>query len=403
MARNDGADGYVGVSHRVYTETERFVTFFYAAAANLILVFSIQNRIPVVITTGVVVFLLFDWLSRIRLPAQIPNRPENGTISYILGKTLLEIVGVAVLVIALRAVLSNSKSVPGLELLGPAVIPDFGLFGVFAIITGLWNVLMLTQEDTPKYVKLLVGSFSGDIVDNPKVKKFKHQFIEIFKNQTERSESDQDSGNAHRLNSREVINTLLLPANTRIVGQLVGIHLSVGNFLSGLFLIISTIYLKGTPVGSLLTNGQGLPLEGTVGLFALVLGAVLFGLTWIIVTRGLFNGDWRFFASIFLVLPVTALLFMSVVPASSVLFIAVLISFSYFLFIMREVFDSEYRQNYASVIGSVLLLLAYLFLLVSLNSIALTTLIIIEQSAMTIVFLLITTNFGTAHDDTVQV
>lgn len=403
MARKDGADGYVGVSHRVYTETERFVTFFYAAAANLILVFSIQNRIPVVITTGVVVFLLFDWLSRIRLPAQIPNKPENGTISYILGKTLLEIVGVAVLVIALRDVLSNSKNVPGLELLGSAVIPGFGLFGAFAIITGLWNVLMLTQEDTPKYVKLLVGSFSGGVVDDPKVRKFRDRFIEIFKNQTEQSEIDQESGNGHRLNGLEIINTVLLPANTRIVGQLVGIHLSVGNFLSGLFLIISTTHLKGTPFGSLLTNGQGLPLEGTVGPFALALGAILFISTWILVSSGLFHGDWRFFASIFLVLPVTALLFMSVVPASSVLFIAVLISFSYGLFITREVFDSQYRQRRASAIGSVLLLMAYLFLLISLNSIALTTLIIIEQSAMTIVFLLITTNLGTAHDDTVQV
>ncbi|MEO6325209.1 MAG: hypothetical protein ABIT01_09995 [Thermoanaerobaculia bacterium] len=137
-----------------------FSTFLYAAAVHLIIHHSYraggsppEAAIMVVLLIG---FVFSDWSSRTRLPSLTGDRI---TAPLLLVKTFLEIFGVYFLVSSFLLLVAHEA--PGRAVAAGALGP-YSTFGVFLVVTWLWDLFMLGVMKGLRWVDLFWAIVRGD-------------------------------------------------------------------------------------------------------------------------------------------------------------------------------------------------------------------------------------------------
>jgi hypothetical protein len=228
--------------------SDNFVTFLYAAAVHLIIAdfarpapITVQRSIAVLF---LILFVLSDWLSRMRLPRLLPTE-DRVSIRNQLLKTTLEISGLFFLVLAWLALIESfSKSSEAIVVIdhssfwtGP-LTPDRA-FALFLVATFLWNLLMLLVMRKIGWRDLVRMGISGSALDSDKVKPYATRFWLFWQKLETRVRDDFEQG-SHRAPRNFLLAqpVLLLEAFVRTGAQIVVHHIAWTNILAAMFILV---------------------------------------------------------------------------------------------------------------------------------------------------------------------
>jgi hypothetical protein len=235
--------------HRLEVFSDTFVTFLYAASIHLIVAHLDYESLTMLESVGVlliILFLLSDWLSRMRLPRLL--RPgDEMSIAQQLFKTIFEVGGLYFLVVAWMMVVEEfgpAATVPVPT--DPNVAPPFWdehltaerAFALFLIATSAWNLLMLRVMRSLK--SFLLCGVNGTALDSEAMQKYGTRFYAFWQSlETEVTTTKNGSAIPSELKRIPLaIRAAVLQAVVRQGAQIPIIHIAWTNLAAAAILLI---------------------------------------------------------------------------------------------------------------------------------------------------------------------
>lgn len=260
------------------TASDAFVTFLYAAAVHLVIAhFAFPGPMKSGMGLVVLLFVLFlfsDWLSRVRLPWQLPPSDEIG-ITIQLAKTLLEVGGLYFLVLAWLTSIANEAGHPIPALMPPpaaegvisivneagqaihntsatnqATLWEFLLspymaFAGFLLATFLWNMFMLLAMKKLSWFQLVRVGLNGTALDLPEAAVYAKHFWkwrERFRGEAAGRIRPGIDYTAQNLGVGAGF--AIKEAPVRSGAQVVAFHLTWSSLVAGIAILLGDLYLN---------------------------------------------------------------------------------------------------------------------------------------------------------------
>ena len=228
--------------------SDSFVTFLYAAAVHLVIAdfarpasITLERSLEVLL---LILFILSDWLSRMRLPRLLPTE-DRVSIRNQLLKTTLEISGLFFLVLAWLALIesfstSSTNTVgPGHSALWTGSLTPDRAFAFFLVATFLWNLLMLLVMRKIDWLDLVTMGIRGSALDSDKVKPYATTFWRFWQKLDTRVRGDFQQGSRRAPRNFVLAQpVLLLEAVVRTGAQIVAHHIAWTNILAAAIILV---------------------------------------------------------------------------------------------------------------------------------------------------------------------
>jgi hypothetical protein len=290
VAADPGQHSYVDVKlhseDSLRTASDAFVTFLYAAAVHLIIAhFAWPGPMTTHMSFGVlfVIIVIFsDWLSRVRLPWQLPRSDVMG-IGNQLAKTVLEVGGLYFLVLACLSTIASHGSHSGAT--GPyatgfwnAVISAEKPFAFFLFLTFFWNLFMLKVMRQLSWRALAAVGLNGRALDLENADVYAKRFWQLREKLEHSVETNWGVGADKTLSNLWIaLRPTSLEALARTGSQIVALHVAWASLCVGAILIADMNF--GQPLyGAVADQSNSLGTAGHILLAALIV-AIVFLLT----------------------------------------------------------------------------------------------------------------------------
>lgn len=220
-----------------------FITFIYAASVHLVIHHSANPHVETRVAwlaSALVVFFLSDWLSRVRLPQLIVDRPS---LTEHLTKTLLEVGGLFFLATGALALLDARRGdVHDAQKLASL------FFGGFLLCTFLWNLAMIRVMKKVKWLEIVTSTFLGLSFHM----KAAHDYLFPFKQRVagllaalEKARNGSGGGRVEL--GAHAVCALKIGCLKTIV-QYIAFHLALANLIAALLLLADGLAPAGTEV-----------------------------------------------------------------------------------------------------------------------------------------------------------
>lgn len=252
----------------IRTFADTFTTFLYAAAIHLIVGEFVQHPetktlANVGLLVFIIVFLLFDWLSRVRLPHLVEDTP---LVWQQLSKAFLEVTGLVFLIYLAVLLISN----PQVNWQPYAV--------AFLFVSVLWNVIQMKVMKELDVWPLIKAILAGTVVEMKAVREYAEKFLKfkkMVKSEFDKMQdpSEMSASMAARFRKFTTASyggmaSLLWEVGWRTFAQYVGIHLALANFTVGL--LVAAHFFTGEPVFWPLAYTKVVQVAGAYGITALL-------------------------------------------------------------------------------------------------------------------------------------
>lgn len=216
-------------------------TFMYASAVNVVLAHSVV--MPEIATAWVpltfILFLVIDWLSRIRIPIGFPEKDQEvrRRVRSQLIKGAVEIACVFVLVLA-----AVSRFVPNAAAAGDGRWRTLMLF--FFSASFLWNLIALGVMTHVGYRDLLRAAIAGSVFEITELRSYTKRFWQPFDQAMDELEKEVKPGCAFA-KVEEVNKESSKLGVGRAVAQLIALHVTVSNVAVAILLLAGVENILG--------------------------------------------------------------------------------------------------------------------------------------------------------------
>jgi hypothetical protein len=168
---------------------DAFTTLVYGSSVGLLATVDTEKHTGSLLALVMIVFLSFDWVSRIMLPHKLPiNDVENRLPPVILIKTICEISGVFLVTSSFVSILRINYSDPNTPIHLPYLNFNYG-FGLFLLVTFSWNLLLLgVMAELNWYRDLLPMCIKGNALESKSIKFYSGPLLEICDNLKHKAE-----------------------------------------------------------------------------------------------------------------------------------------------------------------------------------------------------------------------
>lgn len=231
-----------------------FVGLLYATAAQAIAFQYLEVRTPTGAALAILslFYLGTDWISRYRVRLQFePEKPFSQPVNVL--KFVLEIATLLFLILALEGYLRTTPHVSaaqqsdGFLPLAPEIA-----FALFAILSGVWNLLLLYEVPMPGWT-LFRSSLNGELDEHPALAKYLARIyakLEELRQRGAAAHATQDAPHSLRRALDLLKSHFGISAQRSLIvttGEFLIIHVIVGNFLGGVILLLNHFYLDSAP------------------------------------------------------------------------------------------------------------------------------------------------------------